>query len=401
MSHGYVRNHYGDNCHFSDSSYKRYNRYHYERCGCDSLSTYLAGSGCCHSHSSGCGGGMNLFWPNFVSGLCQSVLGMFGGFGGGWGFGMPSFGGWGFGGGWGLGAGWLGTNQADGVDGASRRAARARRYATNGATGTVQDIDNPKIAALTKERAELVARGNALTQAQVEAFNKKLDDAIAATDNIAKESDVKTYKNLKLTLPEPQQKDLTKIIKLGGADVSVENIPDDMITLDNIKGLTPDDIQKLNEAQAKNILTKLGYIDNNSVGKMSGEYNILLLLQKSGVNVQCATNPKSEDKMIQGKISNVVQTDGKISYTIDNGTADGIFKYKYTFQQVDDKNGKKCFHLTKIENNNSDKQGYVDNNWKNRDYICQNEKEPLKITGIPLISTRSSSDRTKLETELK
>lgn len=211
---------------------------------------------------------------------------------------------------------------------------------------------------------------------------------------------------------EPAPVEKTPVEKTPVVPTPLVNVTDDEILIGNnkiklseltpakVKELTADNINSLTSEKATAILKQLGYVDNNNIGQMSSEYKVLLLLQKSGVNVQCAKNSESQDQWIQGKISNVTESDGKVAFTIDNGTADGDFKFKYSFKQVEDKKGKKCFNLTKIEKNNSEKTGYIINNWKVKDYIFQDEKLPMLTSGIPLISISPNNNRQKLETEL-
>lgn len=176
----------------------------------------------------------------------------------------------------------------------------------------------------------------------------------------------------------------------------------DDITLDDIKDLTPEEIKSLTPEKAKNVLTNLGYIEDG-IGKMSAEYEVLLLLEKSGVDVQCAKNPGSEDQFVRGQISNVQKdaTTGNVSFVIDNGTTEGMFQYKYSFQQVEDKDGNKCFHIVKIDKNGSSTTGYVEKNWKEKDYIFQGETEPLLTSGEPLITTTQKDDRIELKDVLQ
>ena len=92
MSRGYVKTHFGDNCFFKDSSFKRYNR-HFEKE--INIFNINVGSGHCNCGCGcGCGGffgGIGGFWGTpgvsflhgFIGGLFNGVLGLFGGLGAG------------------------------------------------------------------------------------------------------------------------------------------------------------------------------------------------------------------------------------------------------------------------------------------------------------------------------
>ena len=418
-------------CH---SGFVHYNMFHNHHChgGGNNYGSIFNITNNCGGGTSfwgGFGAGLGLGFGNLLGGLFGGFMGGFGNMFGGFGnmFGMGGLGGFG---GWGNGLSGLwggGTTDSVGTgrDYSEYSSRRSRRSSSCDCGCKDKDVkagndkDYPKIN-------EFDAKANKLLEAEKSADNDKKIDEL-----------VKELQGYKL-LDEAHKADNEKQIKLmierlqahrsvpvaagtddeqansavtagndGVATVAADEITIDGkpvkiagITLAQIETLTPEAIDALDAQTATDVLKELGYINTDGVGQMSANYKVLLLLQKSGVNVQCAKNPNSQDQWVQGKISNVAENNGKVSYTIDNGTAAGDFKFKYSFQQVDDKNGKKCFHLTKIEKNGSEKTGYVENNWKEKDYIYQNEKQPLLTTGDPLISNYSNAKRTKLETEL-
>lgn len=365
----------------------------------------------------GLGAGLGFGLGNMFGGFFGNMFGgfgnMFGGFGMGNMFGMGGFGGFG---GFGMGmGGWPWGGGSSNNDSDYSKYSSNRSSSNCGCKGKSDDKDYPEINKFDTEANDLLKAEKSADNdkkidalvAKIKDYKLKLDDAHKLDNETQIDNLIKRLNNHRLVPVKDGENDK----KVGDDN---KNVPDDEIviggkniklntikSIEDIKNWTPEEIDAIGKDKAKTILTTLGYVDEKGVGKMSANYKVLLLLQESEVNVQCATNPNSKDQWVQGKISNVAENDGKLSYTIDNGTAEGDFKFKYSFKQVDDKDGKKCFHLTKIDRNSSEKTGYVENDWKEKDYIFQDEKSPLKTSGNPLVSSRNNTNRIKLETILE
>lgn len=401
-------------CHSGFVHYNMFHDRHSHSCGNIIGSVFNVTNNCSGNHTGFWGGlGAGLGWGlgNFLGGFTSMFTGfgmgltnMFGGFGNMFGgFGMPGL----FGGFGGFGDFWGGGFSS--VDNSSKYTSKHTDCKCG--CGDANDEDCPKIADYQKEingLAELEP-----TELTDEKYNEikgriEADRALSEKDSKNKTANLKSYDELLVALDKAfgkvstppvaevvEENEEDGVVTIGGNKVEINNI-----TINVVNDWTENDISGLSAEKAKAVLVKLGFIIGD-VGKISSDYKILLLLQKSGVNVECATNPDSKDPMIQGKIENVTLVGDKVSYTVDNSTANGDFQFKYSFQQVEDKDGKKCFHLTKIENNGSEDAAYIDKDWKTRDYIHESDGEPLKITGTPLVSKHNNNGRIKLEEELE
>lgn len=353
----YIKDNYGFS--FRDSSYKRYNRYH---CGGDTFNIFSGNTFVGGGH---CGGGN--FWAGLGAGLGAGLCNWLGGFG---------FGG--FGGSWGnFGGGWNPWAQA----GNARTGNTGNSCKCNCGNGTkelVYDIDNAKISKAIKDiQAFKKLPEKERTSAKYDEIKKYIEKAIEDTDNIAKKEDLETYKNLLADLesvkPAGSNADKDKVkkdddgvkpdgttpdgnkpdgttpdAKPGEITINGKPIKLDDLTFDNLKELDKlknDEIKaaidKITPEEAKKILTRLGYIDNNGNGKISNSYSVLLLLAKSGVNVEVEHNGNAEDNWIKGPITNIDRAeDGKLSYTVDCEKTGLRIKGKYRISAKDKSNQK-------------------------------------------------------------
>lgn len=399
MGHGYVRNRFGCNCFYGDSSFKRYNRAH----GDTVIFNYNWGN---NGHC--CGGTAKTgFWGGlgFGAGLglgtgLMNMLGGWLGFGNG-GFSMNGlFGGMNFpwggasgGGFWGANNGWnngWNSNRTTTTTSETTTPSRNRKADDAGKDGKL-DIDNPKFATITAKIKELLGKTN-VTQAEIDAVNKELDDALKNTDGIQSEKDKETYNNLKgilntikvgannnggqkpsitpvptptnhppVVAPEPTGKDEapapagktptpagktpatgTGEVIIGGKPININDLTPDASGIAKIQGLTADELKNIPQAKAIEILEKLGFVgteNGQKIGKLSNNHKVLLLLMKSGLNVNVENRNASKDTWIKGPITRVAEKDGVLSYDVDCAKT-GSYGAKYTFTATDNTNTK-------------------------------------------------------------
>lgn len=259
MGHGYVERMFGDNCHFPDSSQKRFWRQHYERpvnvfnfgCGSGYTSDICGGFGW-GNFPGGCYCGDNNFsWGWFAAGAVTSILGWIG---------MFAFGNNNNNGAFSVSGGHLGTSASDG----SHRPYRGRSISGGaGGAGGAGDIitgnkDTEKLDELAARLEKLVAK--TAVGDSYESLLEDLDEVIAAPlDDANKDADIRNYNRLKAQVERAKNGDPETIreIKINVGDITINEMSD----LDNI---TLEDIQKLDETQARLILLKLGYIDDDA-----------------------------------------------------------------------------------------------------------------------------------------
>lgn len=121
-------------------------------------------------------------------------------------------------------------------------------------------------------------------------------------------------------------------IKIGGTTKPIKDID----SVDDLAGLTRNNIENLDPKVAIEVLDNLGYTEgtgNNKVGKLSNNFAVLLLLEASKLEVQVENRNESQDQWIKGPISNV-QNDDVISYDVDcEGVQGALYEAKYTFTQ--------------------------------------------------------------------
>ena len=434
MGHGYVRNRFGCNCFYGDSSFKRYNRAHGDTvifnynwgnnghcCGGTAKTGFWGGLG----FGAGLGFGTGLMnmlggWLGFGNGGF-SMNGLFGGMSFPWG-GATGGGWWGGNAGWGNGQnnGWNNGNNSKTNTNTTNKTTESttpnRNRQADGADGTGANgklnIDNPKFATISTKILELSRKTNP-TLTEIKALEKELDDALNGADDIQTEDDKTVYNSLKGWLGDIKAKVISAkptiqleknpTNEVSGATGASENsnpvgktptpaegevkigetiIKIDDLTVDNLKKVTePKELANIDENKAKDILTKLGYIDNNGTGKLSNIYGVLLLLEKSKVTVEVEHRSASSDQWIKGPISNVTKDkDGKLTYDVDcKGITGAVFEAKYRFTAL-------------ANDNKTYKCEIVDKNGKNikadntivLEY--QNEKEPILYkSGKPLV----------------
>ena len=191
------------------------------------------------------------------------------------------------------------------------------------------------------------------------------------------------------------------VSKADGAEIpkNVEKLANDEITINgqntkitdiknlaDISGLTPDEISALSQDKAIAVLNQLGYVEKDSsnqpvAGKISANYKVLLLLEKSKLEVNVAENSNSNDKKIYGKIKNVDETVGYVAYDIDcsaktNGQLYGLTYHVLQLEDdlfvIDYKEGTPVEDTTLYH--------------KEQEYKFTGEKQPLQRNGAPVIS---------------
>ena len=349
MSHGYVRNHYGDNCHFPDSSYKRYNRCH---AGGGDILIFNNN----HSH---CQQGRGAFW-----------FGMFTGF-------ASIFTGWAISGGnnynsydmWGDGysfdSGKPGTSQSDRADRAARYAA-----ANNGKSYGLGNKDTETLAGFNKRLDTLIEDKLASTNnAGDDTIDKLIADIEAKIekqdDDVQNSHDITNYDSLLARAKEFRDG------KIAGVDSDVIKITDTGITIiiDGTKVESLADLNKVDDEVLRNmspqtatvVLLKLGYIakDNFSTkhwsnpqptsdgttdylcGKASPNGRIMLLLSRANVAVELVKGRSGTnvDNWVTGLVSDVAIDDNTgelISCSIDcRNTGESGYRGKYKFEKKD------------------------------------------------------------------
>ena len=343
-----------------------HHHHHHSHCGpCFGGSVFTV-SHHCGGHSAGFWGGFGAglgmglgnmlggFMNSFTSGFGNMFGGfgnMFGGFGmGGFGFGMPMMGGFGMGG---FGMPW----------------------AASYGGGTVKDD------------AYFASKyGTGISSSTSSSSSVKSEEDDEASDKGSVSGDTGGTGNTDGT-GNPDK------VTIAGKEVDINGI-----TINELKKMTDDELEKIDKTKAEEILKEIGFLDDG-VGKMSTEYVVLKLLEKSEIEVECANNSNAEDQWIKGKITNVAKPNEntKLSYTIDcEGVSDAKFEYKYIFEQIDNE----TFKVTTVNKNGSSKQGYLIKDEKeNRVYVYDKNNQYLvkKVPEIYLISSKSSSDRNEVE----
>ena len=320
-----------------------------------------------------CNGGHGNFWSGLGAGLGYGLGGwLMGGLNmlGGW----LGFGGMGFGGGWGMGMpmlGWGGGATTNNVT--SNNTGRVR---TRTIEKTLQDQDSTDITNLTIRVTDLEMKdGRTLDEIDSlldEVTNYKQKDELDKDNNTNNINDlIRRLNDMKSKTPggEAPEND--------GVTITINNITYTIsdITIEDVKQWQEDDIEGLNENQAKQILVQIGYItdsDGIQVGKLSNIYPVLLLLAKSGVTVEVEYREKSYDKWIKGPISDVqITDDGKLSYTVNaEGVPGAIFEGKYRFASQNTENTK-----YKVDEAEGNEASITINTEIELDW--QNEKQPL------------------------
>ncbi len=312
------------------------------------------------------------FWGGFGFGLGNALGGLFSGFGG---LGM---GGWGF-----PSLGWSGSGLFSPLGLSGRRVSRSgdschcqektetpKTTTSSTTTGESEklDPDRKAIGELWDRKHELLKKGAQPTSTDLQ---KLLDDINAAeknqdknpvhdtTDNAdfarlkygledaiaaAKEREAKAADgNGSVEAPEVSDTEKTgktspeePTVTIGGKQVKLSDL-----TPEQIKGLTAEQIAALTPEQAKALLEKLGLLNDDKNGvKATTNLAALLLTQKSGLPLSCGHNTaldniENSDPYINGKISDVAldKATNTISFVIDDDNA----KYKMSCKPDDTK----------------------------------------------------------------
>ena len=369
MNYSYMKHHYGDNCFYGDTSYKRYARYHMPRA---SVNIFNVGGGCYNAHQC-CGGWLSggNFWSGLGlglgAGLGNMLMGgfnMLGGWLGGMGFGMPSFGYGNYGGGYMTPFG-LGTSASDG---SHRRKARkddsdlkpqtvdtGNTENTNRAQSVEDDADYEKINKLTN--ISNLPEVDLYDEDSVNAYNTAIDNAIQALndyqqqDEINKEYNATQINNAKAMLEKMkvEYKDPNTIAK-EGYTLKVNN---KIVTINDVNDLNDDVMNAIGDDKKKAlaVLAAIGelYPDRMSTdpenyytdaqtthfacGRLSTNYFVMKLYEKANIAVEVLKGNNSSgiiDHWYVGTVSDV-SSDGSFSFELnckDNGIAKG--KYKVT-----------------------------------------------------------------------
>lgn len=346
----------------------------------------------------GLGAGLGFGLGNMFGGLFGN---MFSGFGMGNMFGMGGFGMGNFGfGGWGNGFGNLWGGGGAGNTGSDYSRYSSNRSSCNCKCGNndrgsqkCDDKDYDKINKLHEKANDLCKNAKSpQNDNDIDALIKELEtlkkDGLDAAHKAENEEQIDNIiKQLKAA------KSTTQVNPNDSNPSPVDN-GDNINSLQDLEKMSPEDIGKLTADKAKEILNNLGYIDADGVGKMSANYKVLLLLQKAGINVKCVQGTAA-DPLIAGKISNVQldSTTNKVSYDVDASSyPNASYKYKYSFKQGNDVNGKKAFNITAVNKNSSTTTGYVLDNLANENFLFQGEKQPLSGCGKDVIKNKSDSN---------
>lgn len=388
-------------CH---SSFVHYNMFHNNHChgGGNNYGSIFNITNNCGGGTSfwgGLGAGLGFGLGNMFGGMFGNMFGGFGNFGmGGFGLGNFGFGGWGNGmsGLWGN--GWGGGNAGGANNDYSKYSSNKSTCNCKCGDGKCDDKDYDKIN-------DLHSKANALCKNPKSPTNDKaIDDLIADLNKLKGELDPahkaeneKQIDNIIKQLNDAKSGNPVTPAQNGQTPTTPTTPavkPGDIRDLLALENLTPEQIDKLSAGDAKEILTNLGYLDSDGIGKMSANYKVLLLFQKAGVNVKCVQGT-AQDPLIAGKISNV-QLDGnnKVSYDIDASSyPKAKYGYKYSFKQGDDVNGKKAFHILNVAKNDSPALGgYKLDNLENENFLFQGERMPLSGCGNDVIKWNKDSN---------
>lgn len=345
---GYVRNTYGCHCFYGDSSFKRYNRAHL---GGDVIFNFNSGNNITYNMGGGCGGNwFSSLMHGFGAGLGGYFGNMFGGFGMGMGMGNM-FGGFGMGNmfsGWGI-PSW-GSFGNWGLGGGNRTA-----DTPSTGTRTKTDKDNAKINEFDKDADKLLAdikNGTVDKPAEkIDELIKKLDDykkldKINTSDN---DDQIKIIKdrleaakdglNTKPTLtptgtkPNGNSTPLATVDEYGytsAQDAELRALGSTDLTL--IKkiaadlNITPSELIKLrklgcaffNIGQANNCGKDVYALTLPDAANLTLEnLQFIKTITDKGVILCVGYNPDSADKYIAGKLDDLKNEHGCLSYTID------------------------------------------------------------------------------------
>lgn len=369
-------------CH---SGFVHYNMFHNHHChgggnnyGSIFNITNNCGGGCGGGFWGGFGAGLGLGFGNLLGGLFGGFMGgmgnMFGGFGMGNMFGMGGFGGFG---GWGNGlAGLLGGGAAGGADRdyseySSRRSRTSSSCDCGCKNDKTKDVDPTD--ADCKKIADFQEEINKLEQPISEEKYNDLKSRITAArtesekDTKNKDANLKSYDELLEDLDGAKagksvvnpvnkpvvksddiiegvtEEDLKKLKDVGLDNDAIKQAIKTGLPIDTIvnyikAGLKPEDLQTIKDVGAeivqiaggKNALTLPATLSLDSLAKLKA------ISDKRNIAVAVANNPKAEvDNWIAGKLDNIEEKDGKLSYTVDCDNV-GAYGYKYQVKQLAD-----------------------------------------------------------------
>ena len=371
---------YGDNCFYSDSSWKRMHR---DPSDIKVFNFFGGGCGC------GCGYGIGMGWGGFGMGLLGGFLNglnnvmtmgynmFFGNMLGSY-PGMNSFGGI-------PGMNWFSCkNDTDNnkTEHTKKILVETTTEPTTPTEVAKNDPDCVKISEITAEYRTLAAKAKNGTLTPEEKANllKKANEYKNGQDTNNVTAQTTTFDNL------------IKLIEDLHVSGTINNLDDINETTDP-RDINITLIQNITNPQdAINVLTKLGNtIDPDGINNIKdlNTHQVLLLCEKAGIKVNVAHNKKApvDDGMIRGKIHNVENNNGILSYEVDNLVVTGDRGLKYTFEATSNSN--KSFTLISIENT-SGTDYYIHPDWENRSYNVEAGKLALQIENVPLVSTKQT-----------
>ena len=334
MNYSYMKHHYGDNCFYGDTSYKRYARYHMPRA---SVNIFNVGGGGCYNTHHCCGGGWlsdGNFWSGLGLGLGAGLgnmlmggLNMLGGWLGGMGFGMPSFGYGNYGGGYMTPFG-LGTSASDG---SHRRKARKddsdlEPQTVNSGSTTTGNADTPYLRQLT-DRFNKIVLNTPEDNDNLEKLIQDLNTVIKTPkDDANKADDIKLYEDLLSRATKLKNNPTPENIAEIADGITIAIKGKEINTLADLKNVNFGDLNNISKVDATCILVKLGIIEFDSTstkahngwtatGKDSTYYlcgklkdmhpNVLKLLQISEVTTEIYKGSSNSDKWFAGQITDV------------------------------------------------------------------------------------------------
>ncbi len=376
MTYSYMKHHYGDNCFYGDTSYKRYARYHMPRA---SVNIFNVGGGGCYNTHHCCGGswfGGGNFWSGLGLGLGAGLgnmfmggLNMLGGWLGGGGLGFPSFGYGNYGGGYVTPFG-LGTSASDG---SHRRKARKddsdlepqkvnngkKTDETDNTDNTdraqsVEDADYGKINSLmdTSKLPDV----NLFNEDSVIAYNTAIENAIQALNDYQQQDEINQTENTnqinkaKATLEKMRADYIDpSTIEEAGYTLQVNN---EFVTINSVDDLNDNVISAIGDDKNKALavlaaIRELRYdsmspdFDNYHddpnktmhyvCGRLSTNYFVMKLYEKADIAVEVLKGNNSsgiKDHWYVGTVSEI-NTDGSFSFELnceDNGIAGGTYR---------------------------------------------------------------------------
>ena len=418
----YVKQNYGCHCFYNDSSLKRYERYH--NSGNNLIFNFGASNyGSCMPTCCGFLGGMsnwfgglwggmcNMFggFGNWFGGCCSGIGNWFGGLGswfGGCGCGLGSRGGfWGnFGAGIGMALGsglmtlgggllanWLGNiGSKPSVDGTENGVKpdtedeEVEKNKGNKVTGNAGAVDGSD-----------TVDGSGTANGAGAVDGSSTADGAGAVDGSGAAGNVVTSK-----LPEgvtQEEYDAYKAIGINN-DEDIKKLHDANINPETVakyknvsENLTADDIIKLYEFGVQPIALKESPNEYIAFNLPTDEKNLAVFLElckDKNINVACATNPKSKDRLIYGQIGDIAKdSNGNInSYTVDCA-GKGSLGYKYLVTKKPETNK----WTIDVHSDSEEACNNANNAHNAQDFEYNREKRILYREGAPIVSKKYSA----------